>query len=99
MGKGYLGNGLGWRYGHILIVVCTPSFTGQRLSVEEDSKIHTILSEQAAAVPVHWEEKVLERDVRLRVLEKVPIGTPDTLHSTQMILILRPSSRLGDTAT
>ncbi len=34
-----------------------------------------------ASVPVHWEGKVkehLDRDVRLGVIEKVPIGTPDT---------------------
>ncbi len=121
----------------------------------KNPKAKPVTAHKAAAVPVHW-EKV---DIRLGVLEKVPIGTPDTwchrmvivgkangqprrvvdfqplnahatrethhtkspyhqacsvpkmmkkmhgtgtipFHSTQMILILRPSSRLGDdTAT
>ena len=33
------------------------------------------------AIPIHWQEEVkagLDRDVRLGVLEKVPLGTPDT---------------------
>lgn len=50
-----------------------------RLNIDPGAKPVTV--HKAASVPVHWENKVkehLDRDVRLGVLEKVPVGTPDT---------------------
>ena len=65
--------------------ICThqplPMMAGPPLRLNIDPKAKPITAHKAAAVPVHWEEKVkahLDRDVRLGVLEKVPIGTPDT---------------------
>ena len=58
-----------------------PMMAGPPLRLNIDPKAKPITAHKAAAVPVHWEEKVkahLDRDVRLGVLEKVPIGTPDT---------------------
>ena len=50
-----------------------------RLNIDPGAKPVTV--HKAASVPVHWEKKVkehLDRDDRLGVLEKVPVGTPDT---------------------
>ena len=57
------------------------TMAGPPLRLSIDPKVKPITAHKATAVPVHWEEKVkahLDRDVRLGVLEKVPIGTPDT---------------------
>ena len=48
------------------------------IRVEHHQSMCTI---KAASVPIHWENKVkehLDRDVRLGVLEKVLVSTPDT---------------------
>lgn len=50
-----------------------------RLNIDPGAKPATV--HKAASVPLHWENKVKEHldcDVRLGVLEKVPVGTPDT---------------------
>ena len=58
-----------------------PMMSGPPLRLNIDPTAKPVTAHKAAAVPVHWEEKVkahLDRDVRLGVLDKVPIGTPDT---------------------
>ena len=58
-----------------------PMMSGPPLRLNIDPTANPVTAHKAVAVPVHWEEKVkarLDRDVRLGVLEKVPIGTPDT---------------------
>ena len=65
--------------------VCThqplPMMAGPPLRLNIDPGAKPVTVHKAASVPVHWENKVkehLDRDVRLGVLEKVPVGTPDT---------------------
>lgn len=58
-----------------------PMMAGPPLRLNIDPSAKPVAARKAASVPVHWEDKVkahLDRDVRLGVLEKVPIGTPDT---------------------
>ena len=54
---------------------------GTPLHLNVDPRATPVNVHKAASVPVHWENTVkehLDRDVRLGVLEKVPVGTPDT---------------------
>ena len=54
---------------------------GPPLRLNVDPRATPVTVHKAASVPVHWENKVrehLDRDVRLGVLEKAPVGTPDT---------------------
>lgn len=48
-----------------------------------DPEATPVVAHKTASVPVHWEGKV---NVRLGVIEKVPIGTPDTWCQRMMIV-------------
>ena len=65
-----------------------PLMTGEplRLFMAADSKPTAVHS--AAPVPIHWQAKVkmdLDRDVRIGVLEKVPVNTPSTWCSRMVV--------------
>lgn len=58
-----------------------PMMAGPRLRLNIDPAAHPVAIHKASSIPIHWEARVkadLDRDVRLGVLEKVPVGTPDT---------------------
>ncbi len=62
---------------------------GPPLRLNIDPEATPVIAHKAASVPVHWEGKVkehMDRDVRLGVIEKVPIGTPDTWCQRMMIV-------------
>ena len=51
---------------------------GPPLRLNIDPEATPVMAHKAASVPVHWEGKVkehLDRDVRLGVIEKVPVGS------------------------
>ena len=65
-----------------------PLMTGEplRLYMDPDAKPTAIHS--PASVPVHWHEKVkqdLDRDVRIGVLERVPVNSPSTWGSRMVV--------------
>ena len=66
-----------------------PMMAGPPLRLNIDPEATPVMAHKAASVPVHWEGKVkehLDRDVRLGVIEKVPVGTPDTWCQRMMIV-------------
>ena len=66
-----------------------PMMAGPPLRLNIDPEATPVVAHKAASVPVHWEGKVkehLDRDVRLGVIEKVPVGTPDTWCQRMMIV-------------
>ena len=66
-----------------------PMMAGPPLRLNIDLEATPVAAHKAASIPVHWEATVkehLDRDVRLGVIEKVPIGTPDTWCHRMMIV-------------
>ena len=66
-----------------------PMMAGPPLRLNIDPEATPVAAHKAASIPVHWEATVkehLDRDVRLGVIEKVPIGTPDTWCHRMMIV-------------
>ena len=66
-----------------------PMMAGPPLRLNIDPEATPVMAHKAASVPVHWEGKVkehLDRDVCLGVIEKVPVGTPDTWCQRMMIV-------------
>ena len=58
-----------------------PLMTGPPLKLRVDPDAKPVASHSPIPVPVHWQEKVkadLDRDVRLGVIEPVPVGEPVT---------------------
>ena len=58
-----------------------PMMAGPPLSLSIDPNAVPKPYHTPITVPIHWQDEVkagLDRDVRLGVLEKVPLGTPDT---------------------
>ena len=58
-----------------------PMMSGPPLSLNIDPNATPKPCHTPIAIPIHWQDEVkagLDRDVRLGVLEKVPLGTPDT---------------------
>ena len=65
------------------------------LKLHIDSKARPIAVHKYAPVPVHFEQTVkqeLDRDVRMGVLEKVPIGTPSEWCS-RMVVVTKQSGK------
>ena len=58
-----------------------PMMSGPPLSLNIDPNAKPKPCHTPIAIPIHWQDEVkagLDRDVRLGVLEQVPLGTPDT---------------------
>ena len=58
------------------------------LQLHVDSKAIPVAVHKAVPVPIHWQQQVkaeLDRDVRLGVLEQVPIGAPTTWCSRMVV--------------
>lgn len=65
-----------------------PKMTGDPLHLYINEKAQPTAVHTPSPVPVHWQEKVksdLDRDVRLGILEVVPVNTPTT-YCSRMVL-------------
>ena len=72
-------------YKHSAFNVCPhqelPVMTGDPLRIIVDPKVKPYAVHKPVPVPLHWRDKVreqLENDVRMGVIEPVPVGTPVT---------------------
>ncbi len=73
--------------------------SGPPLSLSIDPTATPISFRTPIPVPVHWQDKVkagLDRDVRLGVLEEVPLGTPVTW-CHRMVICTKKSGSLRRT--
>ena len=65
-----------------------PMMTGSPLQLHLDASAPSSACHKVVPVPIHWRDQVkadLERDVRLKVLEKVPDNTPVTWQARMVI--------------
>ena len=66
-----------------------PVIQNEPLSIIVDHKVKPTAIHKPVPIPVHWEEQVkggLDRDVALKVIEPVPLGTPVTWCSRMIIV-------------
>ena len=66
-----------------------PMIQDKPLSIIVDDKVKPTAIHKPVPIPVHWEQQVkdgLDRDVALKVIEPVPLGTPVTWCSRMIIV-------------
>ena len=66
-----------------------PMIQDKPLSIIVNDKVKPTAIHKPVLIPVHWEQQVkdgLDRDVALKVIESVPLGTPVTWFSRMIIV-------------